>query len=525
LNLPEGELYGADIALSYDTAVVSATVVVKGALATGWSMASNLTTPGVVRVAMAGATPIATSGELLLFVFDGVGSAGSDTDLTLTRGDLNEGGITTTLEHGCLSIQFPTYTASQPVSAGDPPSISFPNTNVTLDFSVSLGGTVTVTMHTADHPNPPGGISVMSKYWDITADFSSGFTVVITFTYDEDDLNGASESDIAGAARWDDANARWEYIGGTVDTDANTVTLTDIHSFSPWLLITSSPPAAVADLAGTRSGNDLQLSWSAVTQDILGNAITPDHYTVYRKGNDAYFSPTASDAVATPTNPSHTDAGALGDPSANYFYAVTTVDAAGKESAISNRFGEFDFALSPGTPGGEKKYNLIALDLEVSGVTDADSLASYAGSGAYMVIRYDAPTQSIVWRLPGLAGTNFPVQVGEPYFLYLDDTASNMLSLVGGVPSKGSICFTLTKAEPGGSCKYNFITVPLDRSDLTDADTLAADIGGVYMVIRYNAETQDLTWRLPGLAGENFPVRPGYPYIICLNENAPAMWP
>jgi hypothetical protein len=92
---------------------------------------------------------------------------------------------------------------------------------------------------------------------------------------------------------------------------------------------------------------------------------------------------------------------------------------------------------------------------------------------------------------------------------------------VGDVLSKDEVRFALTRAEPGGSCAHNFISVPLHRDDLADADALAADIGGVYMVNRYNAATQDLTWRMPGVSGENFSVRAGYPYIVCLDETAP----
>jgi hypothetical protein len=66
--------------------------------------------------------------------------------------------------------------------------------------------------------------------------------------------------------------------------------------------------------------------------------------------------------------------------------------------------------------------------------------------------------------------------------------------------------------------------VPLDRDDLVDAATLAADIGGVHTLSRYNAQTQDMTWWSPG-GGDNFPVHPGYPYIVCLDETAPASWP
>lgn len=105
LALNEGQVYSADVVLTHDPAVAAAVRVEQGALAAGWSIASNLTTPGVVWVALAGANPIEMGGELLLFVFDATGPAGSETDLTLTRGDLNEGGIPTTLQHGHLTVQ------------------------------------------------------------------------------------------------------------------------------------------------------------------------------------------------------------------------------------------------------------------------------------------------------------------------------------------------------------------------------------------------------------------------------------
>jgi hypothetical protein len=63
------------------------------------------------------------------------------------------------------------------------------------------------------------------------------------------------------------------------------------------------------------------------------------------------------------------------------------------------------------------------------------------------------------------------------------------------------------------------------RPRLADADALAADIGGVYTVSRYDADTQDLTWWMPGGPGVNFAVRAGYPYIACLDEAAPQRWP
>jgi hypothetical protein len=289
-------------------------------------------------------------------------------------------------------------------------------------------------------------------------------------------------------------------------------------------LILSAPPQAVTDLAGARSGSDLQLSWSAVTQDIRGNPISPDHYVVYRRADEPYFAPSASDIIATPASLSFTDTGILGDPAHNYYYLVTAVDALAQESAPSNRIGAFDFGLVPAASPDERAYNLISISVGIPGVSDADSLAAYVG-GVYMVLHYDAATGEIQWRIPGLAGDNLSVQVGQVYFVYLDSTAPSVVSLVGDVPAIGEVSFALTRPAPGGSCAYNFVSVPLDRDDLADADALAADIGGVYSVSRYNAETQDMTWRVPGVAGTNFAVRVGYPYIICVDDTAPQYWP
>ena len=69
------------------------------------------------------------------------------------------------------------------------------------------------------------------------------------------------------------------------------------------------------------------------------------------------------------------------------------------------------------------------------------------------------------------------------------------------------------------------LTFPGRRWTAAAGPALAADIGGVYSVGRYNAATQDLTWRLTGISGEHFPVRAGYPYIVCLDETAPPGWP
>jgi hypothetical protein len=384
---------------------------------------------------------------------------------------------------------------------------------------------VTVRRESGAHGHPPPSIGTLSAYWEIRSDFEGAFTCDLEFGYRESDLNGAAEQDISGAARWSNADARWTYLVGTVDIAANTVTIPDVSAFSTWVLIASAPPEAIADLTGARVGNDLRLSWPAVTQDIRGRPVTVDHYVVYRRADEPYFAPNPSDVLAKHPWRSHTDRGVQGDAEHGYYYVVTAVDSLGLESATSNRLGAFDFGLAPAGLPDDGTYNPIALNLAVPGVDDADSLARYVGDGVASVLRYDAATQSIQERQPGQVGPNFAAGLGDALFVTLADSAPSVVSLVGRVPSRDEVRYALARPARGASCTYNFVSVPLGRADLTDADTLARDIGGVYTVSRYNAETQDLTWRVPGMAGENFAVRPGHPYLICASPTAPSHWP
>jgi N-acetylmuramoyl-L-alanine amidase len=101
------------------------------------------------------------------------------------------------------------------------------------------------------------------------------------------------------------------------------------------------PPAAVSDLTATLSGNDIALSWSAVSIDTTGSTEVISHYVVYRS-EDPDFEPGPGDSIAgTPEN-NYSDGGAAGDTLTNYFYVIRAVDSAGNKSASSSRVGEFD---------------------------------------------------------------------------------------------------------------------------------------------------------------------------------------
>lgn len=107
-----------------------------------------------------------------------------------------------------------------------------------------------------------------------------------------------------------------------------------------------TPP--VTDLGAGVVSSTLRLTWTHVGSDA-------DHYEVWRATNLPYFAPPAGTLIApnvAPTaHPSYDDgASGLGNPAANSFYLVRSVDAAGRPAPTYNRVGVFSFGLTAGSP-------------------------------------------------------------------------------------------------------------------------------------------------------------------------------
>ncbi len=100
----QAEVYGADVVVSYDPTVVSATSASAGDAARDFLTESNLNQPGLVRAAVAGAQPITDDGHLLELVFDVVGELGDTSPLEITAAELNEGGVTVPRQDGSVSV-------------------------------------------------------------------------------------------------------------------------------------------------------------------------------------------------------------------------------------------------------------------------------------------------------------------------------------------------------------------------------------------------------------------------------------
>jgi hypothetical protein len=110
IALEQAEVYGADIAVSYDPAAILAVSVSVGGVAQDFQIASNLNQPGLVRAAIAGAQPITDDGHLLNLIFDVVGELGDTSPLQITAAELNEGGVAAQRQDGSIGVvSFPDY--------------------------------------------------------------------------------------------------------------------------------------------------------------------------------------------------------------------------------------------------------------------------------------------------------------------------------------------------------------------------------------------------------------------------------
>ncbi len=268
----------------------------------------------------------------------------------------------------------------------------------------------------------------------------------------------------------------------------------------------TSPALSITRLNST----DVRLSWSPIT-DIA-------NYRLYRD-TIPYFTP-VDPAYQITTNLGYDDLGALGDVNVQHYYVVKSACANGFKSNLSNRVGEYDFALRS---VASSNYNDIALVLTVPTISDAASLATYIGSSVRYVSRYNPATQSFQTYIVGNPGTNFSLSTGQFAFVITDTTAPASFALVGGVPLEGSVSFTLVSGSPA---KYNYLSLPLDQGSLTLASQVVTDIGsGVVYLMRYRIETQSYQAYIPGNPSTDFPLVVGEPFELILTTGAPSQWP
>ena len=99
-------VYAADLTITYDPATLdlAAGGVSLGTAAAGMALAVNSATPGVIRVGLAAAQPIAADGDLLTITFDVAADAQAAGTVAFATASLNEGAAAATTANGAIAI-------------------------------------------------------------------------------------------------------------------------------------------------------------------------------------------------------------------------------------------------------------------------------------------------------------------------------------------------------------------------------------------------------------------------------------
>jgi hypothetical protein len=107
------------------------------------------------------------------------------------------------------------------------------------------------------------------RVFKISPNNNSGLNATMVFHYYESELNGNDENTLV-LYKSSDEGQTWVEVGGTVDTDENTVTLSGIDGFSWWTLAKAGEtllPVEFLSFSGAYiTKNQVQLNWKTATE-------------------------------------------------------------------------------------------------------------------------------------------------------------------------------------------------------------------------------------------------------------------
>ncbi len=204
-----------------------------------------------------------------------------------------------------------------------------------------------------------------------------------------------------------------------------------------------------------------------------------------------------------------TDTDAAGNHTTNYFYIFTAMG--GNESENSVTAGEFDYYLIT-TPTTD--FNEIALPLNIKGITNAAELMS-AIPGCNSIARWDPADQGYYQYISFLPMTNFSIEMGYPY--YVNVTNDVVLTFTGEIVQPDFSLITTPATD------FNEVMLTLDKTNITQASELMADIPSCNSIARWDPEVQGYYQYVSFLPMTNFNVRVGYPYYV--NVDSDVTWP
>jgi hypothetical protein len=255
-------------------------------------------------------------------------------NLTLTNGDVNLNGQSITMGSSASLIESGgrvygetgTITTTRTLGAVTNENVAGLGAEITT--ATSLGATTITRSHAVQSGAGNMGIQ---RYYDIAPETTSGLDATLVFHYDDAELYGKTESDLM-LFRSADNGATWASQGGTVDTEANTITLSGIDAFSRWTASDSEHPLPVT--LSEFSALFIQqptLFWT--TQSENGNA----GWHVWRSGESDYGTAqqisvdliAGAGSCTVPTEYQFTDQ-AVYQAGCQYYYWLESISIAGE---------------------------------------------------------------------------------------------------------------------------------------------------------------------------------------------------
>ncbi len=216
----------------------------------------------------------ATVNDLTINNSNGVTLSGDvevDGNLNVNSGNLDLNGHTITLGSSAMLNE----TAGNTVMGSSgmikttrdlnaPAGVNVAGLGAMLTSSANLGSTVIERFHSAAAAD--GNESILRQY-RISPANNSGLNATLRFYYDESELNGIAEADLALFKSPDGTNS-WVNNGGTVNATDNYVELAGIGSFSYWTLADVGHPLPVelVSFTAVSDGKFVTLNWTTASE-------------------------------------------------------------------------------------------------------------------------------------------------------------------------------------------------------------------------------------------------------------------
>ena len=216
--------------------------------------------------------------------------------------------------------------------------------------NTSAASTVSITVADLVAPSVPGGVTATANGGHVDVNWQASTDNVGVANYQvfrgssADFTPSGTPLAVVTDTSYSDTTATpgaYYYKVVAVDAAGNASDASDAASVT---VPDSSAPTAPTGLTATRSGSDVDLSWTASTDDV---GVTG--YNVYRSADSGFVPSSATLLAADLDDPAYTDANA---PAGTWYYAVTASDAAGNASAPSaTASAVVPDTQAPGQPG------------------------------------------------------------------------------------------------------------------------------------------------------------------------------